>query len=341
MREFLLILLVFLAGETQAQLADFDYPDFQKADSIANAYKAENLNNLPILAYELTEKLDSEIEKFRAIYTWVSINFKNDHELYLLNKRKRAKFAKDSLALSEWNRSFHAKVFKKLLKDKSTICTGYAYLVSELANLAEIKCKMIDGYGRTVQSNIGGEGVLNHTWNAVKLNGKWYLCDATWSSGTVFLESGKSDFVADFQDGYFLSEPELFAKNHFPLNEKWLLAENKITLNTFLNAPIVYKYAFKHQIIPVNPIKLNTKVSKGEFVKFQLNAPITFDISQIELVYLNGNSYSTLAKNAYWNKEGFLEIKHKFDRTGTFDVHINVGDESLVTYSVKVNRQKK
>ena len=54
-----------------AQKSDFKHINFNKADSIANLYKNEKLTNLPLLAYKLTYRLDTDVEKFRAIYIWV------------------------------------------------------------------------------------------------------------------------------------------------------------------------------------------------------------------------------------------------------------------------------
>ena len=63
------------------------------------------------------------------------------------------------------------------------MCTGYAYLIKEMCFIADLDCEIIDGYARAFDANVNGLESLNHSWNAVKLNNKWYLCDATWSSG--------------------------------------------------------------------------------------------------------------------------------------------------------------
>ena len=173
--------------------------------------------------------------------------------------RKRKKFKSDSISLLNWNKEYTQKVFKDLLKNKRTMCTGYAYLLKTMANIANIECKIIDGYGRNISANIGKLSAPNHSWNAVKLNKKWYLADATWSSGYTDLSS--NTFVFDYNDGYFLTEPKLFAKNHFPLDKKWLqISENNFSTDTFINAPLVYGETFKNEIIPTSPLTLKNTV---------------------------------------------------------------------------------
>ncbi|WP_041263622.1 hypothetical protein [Bernardetia litoralis] len=147
MIRFLWILFLFITTliqtKVQAQISDFENVNFRKADSVANHYKGESLKNLPLLSYNLTNSLPSQVEKFRAIYTWVSNNIENDYWGYVKNKQKRQQLQNDSLALYNWNKSFLPKVFEKLVKENKTLCTGYAYLIRELANMADINCEWL------------------------------------------------------------------------------------------------------------------------------------------------------------------------------------------------------
>jgi len=201
-----------------AQHTDFEFVDFTRADNIAKLNLEAELDNLPLLAHKLTYKLPSQVEQFRAIYTWVCLSIKGDMSLQRKVDEHRLKFKNDSTAFLKWNYEFKKLAFKKLLKQKKTMCTGYAYLIKELCYLAQIECVIVDGYGRSVRSNIKELEMANHSWNAVKLNTKWYLCDATWSSGYM---NAYSIFIQDYNEGYFLTTPSLFGKNHFPLEKKW------------------------------------------------------------------------------------------------------------------------
>jgi len=153
-KKSILYFFCLIIGYLNAQVSDFNPISFKKADSIALSYNEARLTNLPELAYKLTANLSTDIERFRAIYRWVCANIANDYGLYLKNNRKRQQFKNDSLKLEAWNTKFRQQLFKKLLKKKQTICTGYAYLVKALADLANIKCEIVHGYGRVSTTNI-------------------------------------------------------------------------------------------------------------------------------------------------------------------------------------------
>lgn len=219
MKQLTLALLFALAWSLQAQRSDFKAINLDNADRIAASLKGEALNNLPLLAHRLTNGLKTDVERFRAIYHWVCHNIKNDYDLMLINERKRRKLRDRPTERDHWNSTFSKTVFETLLKDKRTLCTGYAYLIKELCKLAGLECEIINGFGKT-SSSFKTMKIPNHSWNAVKLNGKWYLSDATWSSGYI---DETYRFRFEYDDSYFLMAPEDFAKSHIPLDSMWFL----------------------------------------------------------------------------------------------------------------------
>lgn len=323
---------MLISLKTYAQKSDFKHINFANADSIANSYKNENLKSLPKLALLLTKNLDTDAEKFRAIYMWVSKNIKGDHAAVSKNTRKRTRFKNDSIKLNLWNKSFNKILFKKLLKNKKTVCTGYAYLIRELCTLTNIEAKIIDGYGRSAEVNIGELSIPNHSWNAIKLNTKWYLADATWSSG--YTDLNRNTFILDYNDGYFLTEPQLFLKSHYPLVEKWKLLQDDVssTLN-FVNAPLVYGETFKLQIITIYPIEMKNNISKDEEFFFQLQENNELDLSQID-IQIENFPYTKPISIKRTNKK--IHIKYKFKFKGFYDVHLLYKKQVIATYTFKV-----
>jgi transglutaminase/protease-like cytokinesis protein 3 len=208
MRTCIAILLV--SSVAFGQVTDFATTNFYKADSIAHRFASHPLTDLKMLADNLTNPLGTEQEKFRSIYKWVCSNIEADYELLLLNKRNRAILKGDELL--QWNKKINALVFKTLQYDHKTVCTGYAYLVRELAYHAGLSCEIVNGYARHagVDDTLGE---VNHSWNKIRLNGKWYVCDATWSSGIFNLNLKK--FIKKYDDQYFLMEPTIFYKTHY------------------------------------------------------------------------------------------------------------------------------
>lgn len=335
--KYTVLLFLFTFIVSFGQRSDFKHISFKKADSIAKNYKGESLKNLPVLTQNLTSNLDTDVEKFRAIYTWVCTNIENDYTSYLKTKKKRKKLFKNREALLLWNYSFTPKVFKKLLEKKKTACTGYAYLIRELADLASIDCKIINGFGRTASLSLQENSLPNHSWNAIKLNGKWYLCDATWSAGKVMIEDGIPKFKPEYYDGYFLANPLLFIKNHYPLDVNWVLVDNTPTFSNFIDGPILYKEAFTSNIAPLSPVKMHIETQKNRPVNFTLSKPLDFTDEEISLVLVKGNFTETVTPKIVINKNR-CQLQHVFSKIGSYDVHIKTGDSIIATYIVKTTK---
>lgn len=332
MKTTVYILFLVLFNITFAQISDFSDIDFKKADDNAMLFKGLGLNNLPTLSYNLTHNLETDVEKFRAIYKWVCSNITGDISQHQKVSRKRKKLLNDSIAFLNWNKKHLKVALKKLLNHKKTMCTGYAYLVKELCFLANIECEIIDGYGRTLDANVDDLNP-NHSWNAVKLNGKWYLCDATWSSGY----SLNNIFIADYNDGYFLTDPNLFGKNHYPLDEKWLLT-NSTTKSIFLTSPLVYGETFKYQLIPLHPNKLYLETTNGMEILFSYKILKDFINKEINLVRYVGNKERTLnIENLNINPDR-ITFNYTFTKNGFYDVHLKIGNDIVTSYTIHVNK---
>lgn len=336
MKSLCFILFLLIALQSHAQISDFNHINFKKADSIALAYKGEGLTNLPELAYNLTSNLTTDVERFRAIYRWVCDNIANDYNLYLKNKRKRERFEADSTKLKDWNDAFRKVLFKKLLKDKRTICTGYAYLVKELSQLTNLNCEIVQGFGRVSTTDVENLVLPNHSWNAIKLNNKWYLCDPTWASGIPNPETNR--FTFQYNDGFFLAEPELFAVNHFPVEKKWsLLDKNKTSFESFLASPILYGKAYEKLSLHISPKQMHHNIKKHDTVRFKylLQKPIKKEA--IKFLIDNGHTVRK-TKTAISINALELTLERQFDTTGFYDVHLYFGDDLISTYTVKVTK---
>ncbi len=332
------VLFFFICAALFGQHTDFEEVSFVKADSIALSHKGESLKNLPLLTFKLTSQLTNEIEKFRAIYTWVCTNIENDYGAYKRTIKKRKKLLDDKEALTEWNNSITPKVFKKLVDHKKTACTGYAYLVRELARLADINCKIVNGYGRTPTLILDNNSIPNHAWNAVELDGKWYLCDPTWSAGRIVLEDDGPRFEADYFDGYFLSDPALFIKNHYPLDTTWSMLQKAPDFNVFLDGPVVYKSAFRAQITPVMPSLMQQEIRTDESITFSMKSNKILADDSFSLVLSTGSSTKHIEPKVLRDRNLYT-LEHTFNKSGKYDVHLKVDDDLIATYVVRVKRK--
>lgn len=127
------------------------------------------------LVAELTKGVSGDKEKFDRIFAWVAGNIRYDYGTYF------------SMAGSSLRSDIPA-----ILKHKGALCVGYSHLMDTLCGLAGITNTTIFGYAREELSDVHDSVYIdNHAWNAVKLDGLWYVYDATWSSGNYNYELNK------------------------------------------------------------------------------------------------------------------------------------------------------
>ncbi|MEO6347276.1 MAG: transglutaminase domain-containing protein [Aquaticitalea sp.] len=335
MKTVLSIGLFIVSFQCVAQKADFESINFQQADNRALECKNDRLDNLPQLAQHLTSQLPTEVEKFRAIYRWVCNNIANDYLLYERNMHKRQRFKDDPLKLKAWNEKFKKISFQKMRDDHKAICTGYAYLVKELSALVNIPCEVVHGYAKTSTINVETLNMPNHSWNAVELNGKWYLCDPTWASGIPNADTFLFEF--SYNDGFFLASPELFAINHFPEDTKWLLLDkNAPSFEDFLEAPILYGKAYSYLSRYSQPSKMHDTIQKNESVTLKCELLNPVKIEDIKLLIDNGRNSKKIHPEETTIINKTLTIKYAFEHSGFYDVHLYFGPDLISTFTVKV-----
>lgn len=332
MQKAIVRLLFFVTTVCLAQQSDFKNISFEKADNIAKKTRSRKLLALNELTIKLTKDLDTDVEKVRAIYKWICLNVASDYRLFHKNERLRKKYKNDSVKLAEWNSELKRDLFPRLLNRKKTICTGYAYLFKAMCDVVDIENKMVFGFGRTADVIEFDPKYPNHTWNVVKLNNKWYLCDATWAAGTAYVDR----FKFDYNDGYFLTSPELFIYNHYPLNTDFsLLGDKTPSFNDYIEMPLLYGKAYEVFEKPIGPLKMYQEIKRNTAVSFTYQLKKKIDVNKLKIITFNGvrdNSY----KPRIEKKGNLITLTHRFRKTGFFDAHLYLGNDFLATYTIKV-----
>ena len=107
----------------------------------------------------------------------------------------------------------------------SCVCQGYAEACLVLCQAAGLEAVYVPGDG------IDEEGVRgSHGWNAVKLNGQWYMIDITWDDPVGDKDTLRYD--------YFLVTNQFMQKDHI-----WQQNDYPICTATALNAQKVQEFA--------------------------------------------------------------------------------------------------
>lgn len=118
------------------------------------------------LVNKLTENAKTEKESFDLIFTWVVKNIRYDTRAYFSTSGTKT------------------PNIDRVLRRKKGICLDYAYLMDTLCKLAGIQNVTVTGYYKDELFDVNDSIYAdNHAWNAVKLNHRWYLYDATMCSG--------------------------------------------------------------------------------------------------------------------------------------------------------------
>jgi transglutaminase/protease-like cytokinesis protein 3 len=169
------------------------------------------------LASLLSQYARTDIEKARIIYAWIAYHIAYDVESFFNGKYK-----------------YNSISPKTVLTTRKTVCSGYAELYKALATKMKLEVVIIEGYAKGYSYIPGAEFTVNHAWNAVKIDGGWYLLDSTWGTGSV---NNSHQFVPNFNSHYFATAPEQFIYDHFPVDSAWQLLPNPYSKKQFEDLP--------------------------------------------------------------------------------------------------------
>jgi len=202
--------------------------DYTKVDKLA-ADAPNNLKSVDEISVRLTKGLTSPAEKARAIYYWISHNIRYNIKLYESNK---------SITSTD-------DLISETLKSYQGVCANYAELFNACSKATGIESYVISGY-----TKIDGKVAdIGHAWNAIRVDGKFWLIDATWASG----HQENTKYVHQFDDRYFMITPDEFIKTHMPFDPIWQFLNNPLNnkefeSNDFSKLKIASNYNFNDSI---------------------------------------------------------------------------------------------
>lgn len=148
------------------------------------------------LADRLVKGVNDDLEKTYILYKWITENI-----------------SYDTATLREKMQRFSTPSPQRVISSLKAQCDGYAQLFYTMAKRAGLNAEIITGIAGDIRSSDG------HAWNAIKLNGTWYMLDATWDAGAV---TSDYRFIKNTNRySYFLSKPEEFYKTHTIGDPKW------------------------------------------------------------------------------------------------------------------------
>lgn len=202
------------------------------------------------LAKILAPLASTESEKARLVYAWITQHIAYDVEALKRDRRE--------LDLSTTG----------VLTSRMTICSGYANLYQSLAKAMGLKSVIVEGYAKGPSYLVGQDKDINHAWNGVKIDGTWYLVDATWGAGAI----ENDQFVEKFNPYYFATDPDQLIYSHFPAESQWQLLPTVYTRSEFDQFPDISARFFRDRLQLLSH-KDNRVISANGQLEIRLNIP--------------------------------------------------------------------
>ncbi len=152
---------------------------------------------------------------------------------------------------------------------KTGVCEGYAKLMTAIGRAANVEIKYITGYIRDASRRValGSDASIkaalegySHAWNAVLLDGEWFLIDTTWDDPTGSDKPVRST--------YLFTPPKLFAYDHLPEDPAWQLAMKPISEGDFARLPMMSPEIGRYGLTLVSPNRSQVSVSAAVEITF-------------------------------------------------------------------------
>lgn len=253
----LFLLISFPAFSQQFEKVDslvLKYPPFSKVEDLANKIDID---------------FNTDLEKARAAFFWLTKNIRyNLREFYNPTQRSyRFSYASEEEKIQKLQK-VRDDLVAATFRNKTGVCEEYAQSFKKICDLLNIEAAVIKGNVRINVAEIGKNSTTtNHAWNAVLIDEKWLVLDATWAAGYEY----NNKWIRDF-NGYFFDMPKgKVFKTHYPEDKIWQIRFGRMSQEDFVNQPI-YSNTFLElnaELISPETGIINLKPSENIVLKFK------------------------------------------------------------------------
>lgn len=139
-----------------------------------------------------------------------------------------------------------------------------------LCSYSGLHCTTISGHAKGVDCRAGhrlGGTPANHSWNAVLIDGEWQMVDSHWASRYVLADRNvPENLIYEYDDFYFLPEPQQLVLSHLPDDPAWQLLQKPITIEYFDELPLVKSQFFKTGSLLLAQLHGTVRTHRGDLV---------------------------------------------------------------------------
>lgn len=187
----------------------FAQTDFAAVDSYARSLPFRGEKDIIRITDSLTNRFPTDLEKGRAIFTWLT-----EHIAYDCGKENRLE-AEPAEAVHPL--FYTQQQLELIMKRRRTRCEGYAFMFKLMCRLAGIYATTREGYARFNERKVDPATVQpNHAWNAACFDGEWYEIDLTAASG----QCDGGQFRRAHREEYFLLNEKLLERLYIPIEDE-------------------------------------------------------------------------------------------------------------------------
>ncbi|XP_046544523.1 hillarin-like [Haliotis rubra] len=245
---------------------------YRTQDKKTKQVSIDGVYSMRDLVTKLTVGLVTDLDKVRAIFTWLG--------------------AQKVLSMDFSKSKIHDTVkgyLKIVQQDRST----YTEIMAMLCREARVPCVVLSGPAKGANYIVGEEVNGRSSWNAVYVAEGWRFIHAQWAfsriSGQencdwVMLESENGRMCQDvpkkigkeesaINEFFFLTDPEIFIHFCCPDEPHWQLLKLKVSVEKFTSMPYAQPHAFKSGITFKRSQSCSQKAEHGE-CRISLSAPI-------------------------------------------------------------------
>jgi hypothetical protein len=217
------------------------WPSAAKSEAILDLMKPDDEASVAAIASFVRDHESDPFLRFKALHDWVALHVEYDVP-----------------ALT--TRQFPPQDAGSILRARKAVCAGYSHLLKALGDAAGYHVEFVTGVAKGAGGEVDG---LGHAWNAVEIEGNWYLVDSTWDAGSVgpSADDPEPHFQREYRTEYLFTPGDVFVNDHFPELAKWELVTPALTRGEFMRRPQLRPAFYAQGLKLVSPDRSQVTVS--------------------------------------------------------------------------------
>ncbi len=221
------------------------WPWKNEVSALINGMHPHDETSIAAVAQYIKSREPEPFKRIKALHDWVVTRLQYDLDSLKPGQRK----AQDA---------------NSVFQNRVAVCEGYARLMVELGTQTGDQIVYVGG---DVREENGAAAPVGHAWNGVKVNGLWYLVDATWDDPI-----GPDKTSRSYRTDYLFIPPNVAIWSHFPDDTRWQLMPTKLTRGDFLRQPFARPGIARDGLTLKSPSR--AAVDAHDSVEFEVDNPL-------------------------------------------------------------------